>query len=99
MIKLHGYPKHIVSDRGAIFTSKVWSEFFKALKAKQNLSSSFHPQTDDLSEKYNDILEGCIRSFTNYQQDDWNELLPDFELAINASKSAIWFCPKSTLTK
>ena len=65
----------------------VWTELFRCLKAKQNLSSSFHPQTDGITEKENDIIENCIRSFTNFQQDDWNEYLPDFELAINAAIS------------
>ena len=40
-----------------------------------------------MSEKQNDIIECCIRAFTNYQQDDWDQFLPDFELAINASKN------------
>jgi len=87
VFKHHGYPKYIVSDRGSIFTSAVWTELFRCLKAKQNLSSSFHPQTDGITEKENDIIENCIRSFTNFQQDDWNEYLPDFELAINAAIS------------
>ena len=87
VIKYHGYPKQIVSDRGSIFTSEVWKELFKCLKAKQNLSSSYHPQTDGITEKENDIIENCIRAFTNYQQDDWSEYLPDFELAINSAIS------------
>jgi hypothetical protein len=87
VFKHHGYPKCIVSDRGSVFTSAVWTELFRCLKAKQNLSSSFHPQTDGITEKENDIIENCIRSFTNFQQDDWNEYLPDFELAINAAIS------------
>ncbi len=87
VIKIHGYPKQIVSDRGSIFTCEIWKELFRCLKAKQNLSSSYHPQTDGITEKENDIIENCIRAFTNYQQDDWCEYLPDFELAINSSIS------------
>ena len=87
VIKLHGYPQCIISDRGSVFTSTIWTELFKSLKARQNLSSSYHPQTDGMSEKQNDIIECCIRAFTNYQQDDWDQYLPDFELAINASKN------------
>ena len=87
VFKLHGYPMCIVSDRGSVFTSEVWKELFKLLGTRQNLSSSFHPQTDGASEKANDMIESCIRAFTNYQQDDWNVLLPDFELGLNSSKS------------
>ena len=87
VFKIHGYPKCMISDRGATFTSEIWKELIRLLKAKQNLSSSFHPQTDGASEKANDMIESCIRAFTNYQQDDWDIMLPDFELGLNASKS------------
>ena len=87
MIKLHGYPKYIISDRDPKFTSGIWKELFSSLGVKQNLSSSFHPQTDGSSKKANDMIECCIRAFTNYQQDDWNTFLPEFELGINSAKS------------
>ena len=87
VIKLHGYPKYIISDRDPKFTSGIWKELFSSLGVKQNLSSSFHPQTDGSSEKANDMIECCIRAFTNYQQDDWNTFLPEFELGINSAKS------------
>jgi transposase InsO family protein len=56
VFKSHGYPMCIVSDRGSIFTSEVWKELFKLLGTRQNLSSSFHPQTDGASEKANDMI-------------------------------------------
>ena len=90
VIKLHGYPKVIISDRGSIFTAgEVWSELFKCLGAKQNLSSSYHPQTDGMSEKENDVIECGIRAFANYRQDDWNEFLPELELGSEFGEK--WF--------
>jgi len=77
----------MISDRGSIFTSEIWKELFKCLRSTQNLSSSYHPQTDGLSEKMNDSVEVCLRAFTNYLQDNWNVYLPDIELGMNTSKS------------
>ena len=70
-----------------VMYGKSYFDVYKPIASKTNLSSSYHPQTDGITEKENDIIENCIRSFTNYQQDDWNEFLPDFELAINAAIS------------
>jgi transposase InsO family protein len=45
ILKLHGVPKSIVSDRGAQFVSKFWRSLHQALKTKLDFSSAYHPQT------------------------------------------------------
>jgi len=45
--RLHGLPSDIVSDCGTIFTSNFWTSLMKSLNVTINLSSSFHPQSDD----------------------------------------------------
>ena len=42
----HGLLNSIISDWGAIFTSKFWSSLYYFLGIKQWLSTAFHPQTD-----------------------------------------------------
>ena len=44
--KLHGFPKIIVSDRDAKFTSIFWKEFCKQIEITLNMNSTYHPQTD-----------------------------------------------------
>ena len=79
----HGTPQDIVSDRGRHFISRFWATLCNALHIQSNLSTAYHPETDGQTERVNRILEQYLRIYTNYQQDDWCELLPLAEFAYN----------------
>jgi hypothetical protein len=49
------------------------------------MSTAFHPQTDGQTERVNQNLETYLRTFINYDQDDWYQLLPLAEFAYNNS--------------
>jgi len=57
IIKLHGVPFSIISDRDPCFTSRFWDSLQKALGTKVKLSSAYHPQTDRQSERTIQSLE------------------------------------------
>ena len=46
IVRLHGFPNSIVSDRDPVFSSNVWRDLFKLVGVKLRLSTAFHPQTD-----------------------------------------------------
>jgi transposase InsO family protein len=46
IVRLHGLPEEIVSDRGPQFASKFWRRLFELLGVDIRLSSAFHPKTD-----------------------------------------------------
>jgi len=48
-----GLPKKIISDRDPRFTSAFFRELCKQLEVSQNLSTTYHPQTDRQSENTN----------------------------------------------
>ena len=85
IIRYHGIPQSIVSDRDTRFTSSFWQELWKILGTKLNMSTSFHPQTDGQTERQNRTLEEYLRSFINLEQDNWDELLVSAEIAYNNS--------------
>ena len=57
VIKLHGPPIAIVSDRDKIFTSKLWKEIFEAMKVDLRYSSAYHPQSDGQTERVDQCIE------------------------------------------
>ncbi|GJP48756.1 hypothetical protein CLOM_g8031 [Closterium sp. NIES-68] len=85
IFRLHGLPRVLVSDRDPRFTSRFWQEVTRKLGTKLKMSSAFHPQTDGQTERTNRTLEQMLRSFISPMQDDWDELLPLVEFAVNNS--------------
>ena len=85
IIRLHGVPANIVSDRGVQFTSRFWRSLCKALDIELSFSSAYHPQTNGLTERTNQTLEQYLRCFSSFAQDDWISLLPLAEFAYNNS--------------
>ncbi|KAK4698189.1 hypothetical protein P7C70_g8096, partial [Phenoliferia sp. Uapishka_3] len=81
----HGLPLDIVSDRGSIFTSDFWQCLQQLTRVASNLSTAFHPQSDGQTERVNQSIEQVIRIYTNYQQDDWDLLLPITQFVYNDS--------------
>ena len=51
LVRLHGVPLSIISDRGTQFTSQFWKAFQKGLGTQVLLSSAFHPRTDGQAER------------------------------------------------
>ena len=81
--RLHGLPKSIVSDRDSLFISHFWEALMKLLNVSLDKSTAYHPQTDGQTERVNQVLEHYLRSYCNWDQSDWVELLPFAEFCYN----------------
>jgi hypothetical protein len=84
----HYLPRAIVSDRGSQFTGLLWTRICNLLNIKRRLSTAYHPETDGSTERKNQELEAYLRTFVNHAQDDWYDMLPSAEIAINGKDAA-----------
>ena len=73
--KHDGLPLTIISDRGPQFAAEFWGTICRRLKIDRRLSTAFLPETDGQTERVNGIMEQYLRSYVNYQQDDWYQWL------------------------
>lgn len=85
VIKLHGHPQVIISDRDTRFTSKFWVELMRLSGTKLNLSSAYHPMTDGQTERSNQTIELLLKPLMNSKCDNWEENLDLVEYTINNS--------------
>ena len=94
VIKSHGVPNTIISDRDARFTSRFWRELWQRLDTKLAMSTSYHPQSDGQTERTNRILEDMLRNYVSYRQNDWDERLTAAEISYNnAVQDSTGFSP------
>jgi len=88
VIRLHGVPISMVSNRDPRFTSRLWPCLQRALGTEVNLSKAFHPQTDGQSERTIQTLEDLLRSYVLEFGGNWEDLLPLVEFTYNNSYQA-----------
>ena len=67
VVRHHGLPDSIVSDRGSLFTLKFWSLLCYFLAVKRRLSTTFHPQTNGQTKRQNSTMEAYLRAFVNFE--------------------------------
>jgi hypothetical protein len=88
ILKFHGAPKSIVSDRGPQFTAKFWRSLHKAMGTDLHYSFAFHPQADGQTERVNQVLEDLLRAFVLTYGSDWEKSLSYAEFSYNNSYQA-----------
>ena len=98
IVRLHGVPLSIVSDRDPRFTLRFWKELQSALGTKLNFSTIFHPQTDGQSERLIQVLEDMLRDCVMKFSGSWDRYIPLMEFAYNNSfQSSIGMAPYEAL--
>ncbi|XP_072084602.1 uncharacterized protein [Arachis hypogaea] len=83
IVRLHGVPSSIVSDRDPRFTSRFCGTFQRAFDTKLCLSTTYHPQTDGQSERTIQTLEDMLRACVLDQPRSWDRYMSLVEFAYN----------------
>ena len=88
VVRLHGLPEAIISDRGHEFTAHLFQEVWKAMGTELRMSTAYHPQSDGGTERLIRELELQLRSFANREGTNWNDRLPIVEMHYNSTVHA-----------
>jgi len=83
IVRLHGIPKKILSNRDVRFTSRFWKGLCAGLGTHLAFSTSYQTQIDGKAQKTNIILKDMLRMYIMHQPKKWEEYLTLMEFSYN----------------
>jgi hypothetical protein len=92
VVRLHGFPCSIVNDTDPVFTSSFWTELFKLVGVKLQMSLTFHPQLDGQSEVVNRVIMMDLHCLAGDHPKSWLRWLPWAEYCYNTSFQSALKC-------
>ena len=98
IVRLHGIPISIVSDRDPQFTSRFWKELQSTLGTRLNFNTVFRPQTNGQSKRVIQVLEDMLRGCALDFSGSWDKYIPLMEFSYNKNyQSSICMAPYEAL--
>jgi hypothetical protein len=85
VVRLHGFPKSIISDRDTKFVGHFWRTLWKKLGTILSFISAYHPHMEGQIEVVNRSLGDLLRSLVTEHHSQWDHILPQAEFAYNDS--------------
>ena len=81
----HGCPKELLTDQGTHFVNAIIDSMCARLGTKHRLSTTYHPQTNGLVERFNRTLCEMLAKYSIEYQEDWDIFLPSALFASSAN--------------
>jgi len=89
VVRYHGLQRSIISDRGPVFASQLWTELMYFLDIDARRSSPYQRQANGQAERTNQTLKQVLRTLLLAQEETrWPELIVLAEIAINGAPIA-----------
>lgn len=82
----HGAPRQLLTDRGRAFLSRVIDDLLRSSSTQHKLTTSYHPQTNGLTERLNRTLTDMLSMYVSSDHRDWDLALPYVTFAYNSSR-------------
>ena len=79
----YGMPMVIISDRGTQWKNEFFQALCDEIGIKLKMSTAYHPQTNGLVERTNEVIATALRHYVAADQKDWPDYLPYIEFALN----------------
>ncbi|GFW89123.1 transposon Ty3-I Gag-Pol polyprotein [Trichonephila clavipes] len=79
-------PRVIITDRGAVFRSRLVSSLVDLCNIDHRFTTAYHPQTNGLTERFNKTLADMLSMYVDVEQKNWDEILPFVTFAYNTAK-------------
>jgi len=89
MFKQFGVPEIIIYDRDPLFVSKTYRSLMKLCRIKQQVSTTYHPETDGETEWVNRELEVYLWIFCKQIPEDWDKHLPIAKFLYNGQPHSV----------
>ena len=85
IIGRHGAPRKLLSDRGSNYLSSLIREVCFLMNTEKVFTTSYHPQSDGLVERFNGTMAQCISHYVESNQKNWDTYLNTILFAFRTS--------------
>ena len=80
----YGIPKTILTDNGSDIAGQFMTEFHQILGCKSLTTTTYHPQTNGQTERFNRTLLAALRTYVGDHPTDWDLYAETFTYAYNS---------------
>ena len=83
-----GCPEVLITDQGREFVNSLSSQLYSITHTEHRITSAYHPQTNGLTERFNQTLTRCLAKVVDEYQSDWDERIDTVLMGYRASRQA-----------
>lgn len=88
LIPRFGVPFRIHSDRGQHFVAEVVKQLYEGLGVEMRVSTSYHPQSNGVCERYHSTLMAMLKCYVNENHSDWSKYVDLVTFTYNTAVQA-----------